>query len=222
LEADRAATLKLPLPEDADFIFFKPDDQDRFVKFKGGFADTYPIVPVTGSSQLMVSYLVPYDGEREYTYTAPLNVATMNFLLPEQANISLQGVGLTGPESMTFENGETYNMYSYSGLNAGQTVSISIGGKVATASGESRNTETSIAVVTAFFGFAIMGLGVWWWRRLGNAQNDGNDSDPNETTLEGLILKIAKLDEEYEHGSLSAEAHQHLRQNLMHKAKRLL
>ncbi|HEU0294699.1 MAG TPA: hypothetical protein VFR47_18305 [Anaerolineales bacterium] len=222
LEADRAATLKFPLPEDADFIFFKPDDQDRFVKFKGGFADTYPILPVTGSSQLMVSYVVPYDGEREYTYIAPLNVGRLNFFLPEQANVSLQGAGLTGPESMTFENGESYKMYSYSGLNAGQTVTISIGGKVATASSKSSNTRNSTAVVIAFLGFAIMGLGAWWWRKSGNTQNDDNDIHSNEATLEGLIIEIAKLDEEYERGSLSAEAHHHLRQNLMGKAKRLL
>lgn len=221
LEPDKTATLKFPLPEDADYIFFKPDDQDRFLKFDGWFADTYPILPSTGSSQLMVSYLLPYNGEREYTYIAPLNVGRLNFFLPEQANISLQGAGLTGPESMTFENGESYKMYSYSGLNAGQTVSVSIGGKVATASRKSSNIRNSIAVVTAFLGFAIMGLGAWW-HKSGNTHNDDNDIHSNEATLEGLILEIAKLDEEYERGSLSAEAHQHLRQNLMGKAKRLL
>jgi len=222
LEADRAATLKFPLQEDADYIFFKPDDQDRFVKFNGGFADTYPILPVTGSSQLMVIYLVPYDGEREYTYSAPLNVVRMNFLLPEQANVSLQGFGLTGPESVTLQNGESYEVYSYSGLNAGQTLSISIGGKVGTESSKNSNTRNSIAIGTTFLGFAIIGLGVWWWRKSENTRNADNDIHSNEATLDGLILEIAELDEEYEKGSLSSEAHQHLRQNLMRKAKRLL
>ena len=31
LDADKTATLEFPLPSDADFVFFKPDDQDRFV-----------------------------------------------------------------------------------------------------------------------------------------------------------------------------------------------
>ena len=55
LEGDKSATFKFPLPSGADFIFFKPDDQDRFVKFDGGFADTYPILPGTRSAQIMVN-----------------------------------------------------------------------------------------------------------------------------------------------------------------------
>ncbi|HLA08256.1 MAG TPA: hypothetical protein VJ022_12470, partial [Anaerolineales bacterium] len=74
LEGDKSATFKFPLPSGADFIFFKPDDQDRFVKFDGGFADTYPILPGTRSAQIMVNYLVPFSEEGTYSYTAPLNI----------------------------------------------------------------------------------------------------------------------------------------------------
>ena len=222
LESDQAATLKFPLPADADYIFFKPDEQDRFVKFKGGFADTSPILPSTGSSQLMVSYLVPYQGTREYSYTAPLNVAKINFLLPDKANMSLQGTGLTGPESMTLQSGESYEVYSYAGLQAGQTVSISIGGKVVTQPSTSSNTRNKIAIGTAFLGFAIIGAGIWWWRKSENTSHDDNDIHSNAATLDGLILEIAKLDEEHDQGQLSTEAHQRLRQELMRRAKRLL
>lgn len=222
MEADQFATLQFPLPADADYIFFKPDDQDRFIKYSGGFADTYPILPSTGSSQLMVSYLVPFDGNREYAYTAPLNVARMNFLLPDKANVSLQGFGLTGPESMTLQNGESYEVYSYSGLNAGQTVSLSLDGEVAPESNTTSNTRNSIAVIAAILGSAIIGAGIWWWRKSENTPNDDNDIHSNEATLDGLILEIAKLDEEHEQGSLSAEAHQRLRRELMGRAKRLL
>ena len=61
---DKFAVLQFPLPEDADFIFFKPDDQDRFVKLDGAFADTYPILPGDQPAQIMTSYLLPYSGER--------------------------------------------------------------------------------------------------------------------------------------------------------------
>lgn len=223
LAADKTATLKFPLPDDADYIFFKPDDQDRFVKIDGGFADTYPILPSTGSSQLMVSYLVPYNGEREYTYTAPLDIGSVNFLLPEKANVSLQGTGLMGPESMTLQNGESYEVYSYSNLKMGQTMNVSIGGRVAsTGSGKNNNTRNALAVGVAFLGFTIIGAGVWWWRKSDNSPEVAEDTSPNEITLNGLILEIAELDDEYEQGRLSTEAHQQLRQNLMRKAKRFL
>lgn len=223
LAADKTATLKFPLPDDADYIFFKPDDQDRFVKVEGGFADTYPILPSTGSSQLMVSYLVPYNGEREYTYTAPLDIGSVNFLLPEKANVSLQGTGLIGPESMTLQNGKSYEVYSYSNLKMGQTMNVSIGGRVAsTGLGKNNNTRNALAVGVAFLGLTIIGAGVWWWRKSDNSPEVVEDTSPNEITLNGLVLEIAELDDEYEQGRLSAEAHQQLRQNLMRKAKRLL
>jgi len=222
LESDQAATLKFPLPEDADYIFFKPDEQHRFVKFKGGFADTSPILPSAGSSQLMVSYLVPYQGTREYSFTAPLNVARINFLLPQKSKVSLQGTGLTGPGSMTLQSGESYEVYSYADLKAGQTVSVSIGGASATESNANgSNTKNSIAIGAAFFGFAIIGVGIWWWRK-SDANQDDEDIHVSATTLDGLILEIAKLDDEYAQGRLSEDAYQRLRQNLKRQAKRLL
>jgi len=222
LESNQAATLKFPLPEDADYVFFKPDEQGRFVKFKGGFADTSPLLPSTGSSQLMVSYLVPYQGTREYSFTAPLNVARINFLLPQKFKVSLQGTGLTGPGSMTLQSGESYEVYSYAALKAGQTVSVSIGGAIATESNTTgSNTKNSIAIGAVFFGFAIIGVGIWWWRK-SDANQDDEDIHVSATTLDGLILEIAKLDDEYAQGRLSEDAYQRLRQNLKRQAKRLL
>src|SRR5512147_3016435 len=127
----------------------------------------------------MVSYLVPYQGTREYSYTAPLNVAKINFLLPDKANMSLQGAGLMGPESMTLQSGESYEVYSYAGLQAGQTVSISIGGKVATQPSKSSNTRNKIAIGATFLGFAFIGAGIWWWRKSENISHDDNDIHSN-------------------------------------------
>ena len=148
-------------------------------------------------------------------------MSTINFPVPDQADISLQGSGLTGPESMSLQNGESYEVYSYSDLKAGQTVRISIGGKVA-AERKDSTTNNLLAIGIAFLGFASMGAGVWWWRKSANSQDVVEEISSNATTLDGLILEIAKLDEEYEQGKLSIEAHQQLRQNLMRRAKRLL
>lgn len=169
----------------------------------------------------MVSYLVPYNGKRVYSFTAPLSIARINFLLPDQVKVSLQGSGLMGPESMTLQNGESYAVYSYSDLNAGETVSLTIGGKVASGPSKSK-TKTPLAVGTAFLGFVIMGIGIWWWRKPVIIRNDNNDVQSNEATLDELILEIAKLDEEHENGNLNTEEHQLLRRNLMARAKRLL
>jgi hypothetical protein len=222
LEQDKSAALKFPLPSDADYVFFQPDDQDRFVKFNGGFADTYPILPGKQPAQIMVSYFVPYSGERTYDYTAPLNIATMNFLVAEQENASLRGPGLGGPERMTLQDGKAYLVYSYSSLKAGQTVKVSLAGQGTTEDKKVKDATIPLAGGAAVLGLAAISFGVWWWRKPEHDQSEEGDAQAEETTLDELIVEIARLDEEYEHDGLSSVEHQRLRQNLMRKAKHFL
>ena len=220
---DKFAVLQLPLPEDADFIFFKPDDQERFVKLDGAFADTYPILPGDQPAQIMTSYLLPYSGERVYTYTAPVNTAQINFLLPDQAGVSLNGSGLIGPKSTTLQDGTSYQVYSYSDLKAGQTLSVTITGTT-TGRLASNNTNNIIAAGAAFLGFAVIGVGVWRWRRQENTEveEDALSAQSDANTLDQLIAEIARLDEAHAQGRLSSEDHQRQRQELMQRAKPLL
>ena len=224
LEGDRPATLKFPLPPGADYIFFKPEDQDRFVKFDGGFADTYPILRGTQSAQIIVSYLIPFSDGGTYSYTTPLSIVLMNFLIEEDANVSLQGKGLAGPEQMTLQDGKSYLTYSYSNLSAGQTVEVSFTGQVNNQSGKVKNTTIPLASGAAFLGMAVIGFGIWWWRRPASDRDEEDDLEvyAGEPTLDEMITRIARLDEEHEQGNLSSEEHQHLRKNLMHRAKHLL
>ena len=224
LEGDKSATFKFPLPSGADFIFFNPDDQDRFVKYDGGFADTYPILPGTRSAQIMVNYLVPFSEEGTYSYTAPLNIARMNLLIEQDANVPLQGRGLAGPEQMALQDGKSYLIYSYSDLSAGQTVEVSFTGQVNNEDKMVKEPTIPLASGAAFLGIAMIGFGVWWWRRPGNDQGEDDETEvqPGGTTLDELIAGIARLDEEYEQGSLSSEEHQLQRQESVQRAKRLL
>ncbi len=222
LEGDKSATFKFPLPSGADFIFFKPDDQDRFVKFDGGFADTYPILPGTRSAQIMVNYLVPFSEEGTYSYTAPLNIARMNLLIEQDANMSLQGRGLAGPEQMALQDGKSYLIYSYSDLSAGQTVEVSFTGQVNSEDKMVKEPTIPLASGAAFLGVAMIGFGVWWWRRPGNDQSEDDDVQVDEAMLDELIAEIARLDKEHERGNLSSEEHQSQRQNLLQRAKHLL
>ena len=115
----KAATLRYALPADADYVFFQPDEGDRFVKFEGGFADTSALLPGEQSNPFAVQYMVPYTQQRDYDYTAPVNIKAMNFLVPENSGVQLKGNGITGPETMTSGAGKTYELYSAAGLSAG-------------------------------------------------------------------------------------------------------
>lgn len=215
------ATLEFPLPEDADYILFKPEDKDRFAKLSSGFADTYPILPGAESSQIMVSYLVPYSGKRTYTYTAPLNIARINFLVPDQVDISLEGTDLTGPETMDLQNGASYLVYSYSDLNAGETVKVSISGKLA-GKRATQNAGTPIAVGAAFVGFAVIGAGIWWWRRPDEIDEEAEDGPEAEVDFDQTINEIAQLDQAREKGDIDEQEYRHTRELLRKRAKALL
>jgi hypothetical protein len=217
------AAIELPLPEDADYIFFKPDDQERFVKLDGAFADTYPILPGNQPSQIMTSYLIPYSGKRQYTFTAPVNTAKINFLLPDQAGISLKGTGLAGPESTTLQDGASYQVYSYSDLKAGQTLSITLNGGAATSGGAADNPNNLIAGLAAFLGFGVIGFGLWRWRTSEYSRVDDEvNTETGQQTLDELVAEIARLDETYEQQGLNGEEYQSQRKALMQKAKELL
>jgi hypothetical protein len=216
------AALKFPLPEDADYIFFKPDDQDRFVKLDGAFADTYPVLPGGQASQIMTSYLIPYSGERQYTYKAPVNVAQINFLLPEQAGIALKGMGLIGPEPTTLQDGTSYQVYSYSNLKAGQTLSLTLNGGAANRGQAANSSNNLIAGLAAFLGFGVIGFGLWRWRASESVNVDEVNTETGEQTLDDLIAEIARLDETYEQQGLNVEEYESQREALMHKAKQVL
>lgn len=218
---DKFATLQFPLPKDADYIFFQPDDTDRFVKQAGSFADTYPVLTGDQYSQIMVSYLVPYSGERTYSYTAPINIAKINFLLPEEAGISLSGSNLYGPESMTLQDGKSYTVYSYENLQAGDKLNITFKGTAAKPESESKKTNNLLAIGAAFLGFALLGVGIWWWRRSDQVEEEETIPPTDEPALDDVITEIALLDETYEEKGLSLEEYQKQRKVLLQKAKSL-
>lgn len=227
LDDGQAATLRFPLPKDADFIFFQPDGQDRFIKFPGGFADVSPLVPGKESGQFMVQYLVPFSSGREYSYTAPVNIQMINFLLPADSGVSLEGQGLSGPQPYTLQSGKSYQLYTFENISAGETVQVAFQGKPATASTTgTRNATLALALGGAILGLTMVGVGVWWWRRPedGNAENEitGSGIDIERATFDDIITEIALLDEAKEQGLIDGEEHSRQRKELLLQAKKNL
>lgn len=217
------AALQFPLPTDADYISFQPTDTTRFIELDGAFADTNPIVPGAQTTQFMVSYVVPFSGERTYSYTAPVSIAKINFLLPEEAKVSLSGNGLAGPEPTTLQDGTSYMVYTYSDVKAGQTLNISLS-RTATnplplSAGKKNNNL--LAIAGAFLGFGVIGVGFWWWQKSNRAEEDEDASQSDESTLDEILDEIAQLDDTYAQQGLSIEEYQAQRHELLQEAKRL-
>jgi hypothetical protein len=227
LDDGQAATLRFPLPKDADFIFFQPDGQDRFIKFPGGFADVSPLMPGKESGQFMVQYLVPFSSDRVYSYTAPVNIQMINFLLPADSGVSLEGRGLSGPQPYTLQSGKSYQLYTFEKISAGETVQVAFKGKSATASATGTSNSTlPLALGGVILGLTMVGVGVWWLRRPEdrNIENGtlGLGIDIERATFDDIISEIAILDEAKEQGLIDSEEHSRQRKELLLEAKKNL
>src|SRR3972149_3795775 len=102
---------------------------------------------------------------------------------------------------MTLQNGGSYLVYSYSDLKAWQTVCVSIVGKAASARSNEK-TSNPFAIGAAFLGFAIIGTGVWWWRRPDETDEETTDQPDVEMDFDRIINEIAHLDEAHEKGDI--------------------
>ena len=220
------ATLSFPLPTDADFIFFQPEGQDRFIKFSGGFADTYPLLPGESSEQFSVQYLLPFSSGRTYTYTAPVNAQAINFLLPADSGVTMEGQGLSNPQPYTLENGSSYQFYSHGSLRAGETIKVSFKGRPKVASSKTANNPTlPLALGGVILGLTMVGVGVWWWRRPDEQEivDDGDETADLRTenyNFDTIVAQIVGLDEAYEQGLIEGPEHQRQRRELLLEAKK--
>jgi hypothetical protein len=92
LPRDRTGTLKFYLLDEAQNVQFGNDSTgSRYVLLPGGFADTAPIPPGEGASQVIVGYNLPYTGKLEFNYIAPVAVEGVSFLVLEGSGLSLVG-----------------------------------------------------------------------------------------------------------------------------------
>ncbi|MEO8354754.1 MAG: hypothetical protein ABI621_02465 [Chloroflexota bacterium] len=88
--------------------------------------------------------------------------------------------------------------------------------------GAGNNTSNLFAVGAAFLGFAVIGLGIWWWR-LSDQVKEGENSPPlsDAPMLDELITEVALLDETHEQKGISAEEYRLKRRALLERAKQL-
>lgn len=230
LDENRSATILYPLPAEADYIFFEPNDSERFVKLTGGFADRAPLVPGERSDQLMVNYLLPASEQLSYTFTAPLNIKMINFLLPAAAGVTLNGENLGAPQKTALQDGKEYLIYSLESLASGQTINLTFSGKpnldvpVKTQATKSNGLYSGLVIGAVSLGFILVVLGIWWWRKSKHDDSSDEEIEPNigDSDLDQIILKIAQLDEAFESGKINEEDYRRQRQVLSQEAKVLM
>lgn len=220
LPRDRTGTLKFHLPEQAANVKFGKDSGGRYVLLPGGFADTAPIPPGEGISQVVVEYNLPYDGKLDYSYFAPVAVKGVNLLVLEGSGLTLQGDGLTPAGERTLNDGAKFDVYKAPSLEPGESLQLTLrgkpGGETAMNSASTQNGgNPGLGIGAGALGLALLSAGIWWWRRRGDEEAE----EACEDTVEGLLEEIQSLEQAYERGELPEEEYQEKRAGLRERLK---
>jgi len=201
-----------------------------FVETADGFGDLRPVPPGNSQHQVLFSFDLPYDSGLEIVQ--PLNIPVSNLvaLLPD-VGVKVQGSGLVSGGLQDVQ-GVPYEVFSAGGLSAGSELSLSLTGKpnLGTASMISTGSNSNLAIGLGALGVAILGTGVWLYRR--GSKNTPLDEDGEEDEAldsydagmdkDSLIDAIIALDDRFNAGELPEEPYLQRRAVLKEQLRKML
>ena len=194
-------------------------DQDYF-RNADGFGALWQVPPGEGSGQLLVSFRMPYDGALSFSQVMHYPVASVNVLLSD-LGVKLEGSDVVSLGPQTFQD-QTFQNFSRTGLAAGETLTFAVsgtadGGATAPVSGDTPSaglqstSATGLAVGLGALAVALLGVGVWLYRRPATV-------DP-AARREELLAALAELDAAYAAGDLAQADYVAERAELMAELK---
>lgn len=123
---------------------------------------------------------------------------------------------------MTLQGGETYQVYTFGNLKAGQTLNLTVTGRGAWAAMSTKNITTPIAAGASLLGIAVIGAGIWWWRKGGGSDDNSQNEPESDTDFDRTVSEIARLDQAHENGEIDEDEYRETREELRKQAKVLL
>jgi hypothetical protein len=108
------------------------------------------------------------------------------------------------------QDGTSFSIYTSPGLGAAESLHVSLSGKLNEGSASvpgSTDFSQGVAVGGSVLGLALLGVGVWWWRRSKEEENA-------ELSHEEILAELEQLDEAYARGEVSEEEYQETRAEL--------
>ena len=194
-------TLKLPLPANASNLQYSGD----FLNGPDGLYDTAAVLP--GKKTISYAYIVEFKSgtytlSQEITYP----VDAYNFLVQGE-DVKPDSDQLTSVGPIQLDANATYNVLSGQSLPKGQVLVIklsSVGG-IDTASGR----QQMIIIVLVAVVLIVAGGFAYYMRKRSPqpVTAGGNDEDVRQA----LLSEIAKLDDDFEGGSIEKESYERLR-----------
>ncbi len=220
------------LPSGAENLQFEDGALgDRFTQTANGFGDNAVIRPGSGQHQVVVSFDMPYQRRLELSQPITLPVNAVVILVPEDGpQVSSSMLQDAGERPV---QGVSYRMYTSDRLEAGRELDLTISGRGrGVLAGLTTGSQGSLIVGLAAFGLALIGAGVWFYRRnqvapeaelAGQAEverailSDTLPDDP-DTLMDAIIA----LDDLYQAGDLPEAAYRQRRAELKNRLAELV
>jgi hypothetical protein len=197
----------------------------RFKSLGNGFADTEAVAPGTGTTQILVSYDLPYDAKKlDLQVPVAYPVKSINVLVPEG------GARLTSPQLT--ESGvrptQGGNMVNFVGGNlaAGASLvlqlsgapSVSAPGTAAPAS----QTASPILIVAAALLLVAVAIVAFVWLKQRQQAEEVEEVQDVEAEQDELLDAIAQLDDDFEAGRIQEKEYRQQRAALKAELKELM
>jgi mono/diheme cytochrome c family protein len=186
---------------------------DRFELTPDGFRDRRELVPGENTSELVFSYLLPYDGSLELARRSAYPVAaTVAMVSGEGPRIEGDGFTDMGLRQVT---GASLHSYERGPAQAGDEIALALRGRPS-ATGGGASALSPIVIGGALLLLALAGAGLIWpsRRRRAPARQQvaptavGPDADR-------ILWAIASLDNDFAAGKIDAATHEARRVELL-------
>ncbi|MBI3957847.1 MAG: c-type cytochrome, partial [Chloroflexi bacterium] len=218
---DMPVTVAISVPPAAVEITFENGELGgRFQQVGHTIYDTAPVVPGSGTRQIVVRYALPFNGTAtEFAGSVPYSTRSLNLLVAELPGMKVEVTGLTslGPQDI---QGEVYQMWQSENVTPDQRVSAQLSGLLAAgdldprAAQSSGGTQSPVAsarvpqlegwtpwALGGVLLLALAGVFVWAWRAAMTQTGDEKALMRRQRTE--LLQRIAKLDDLHAVGELT-------------------
>lgn len=217
--AQRTTVRFAPPPQAQDVHVDEGANVGRFVQTADGYADTLPVIPGQSTLQVILSYVIPYDG-------APTRL-TATFLYPAKAvNVFLSdsGVEMSSEQMLLMgqmgTGAQAYIGYVGQNFARGDTLTLEFKGAArvaptAPAAGGGMST-TGYVLIAGGLVLLLVALAVAYpaLRRKVEVAPADTEPAPCDDECEEILAAIADLDDLFEAGELDEETYRRRRQAL--------
>ena len=214
--AEMPVTVAISVPPSAVEISFENGELGgRFQQVGHTIYDTAPIVPGSETRQVVVNYVLPFDGtSAEFEGSLPYAASSLNMLTPDLEGMQVEVTGLesVGPQDI---QGEAYLMWQRENVAPDQTVTVKLSGlleagevdpRAVEGAGASSGSVPQLADWTPWtmggvLLLALAGVFAWAWRA--RMTQSGDQIALARRHRKELIQRIAKLDDLHAMGEVS-------------------